>query len=321
MRFLGRGCVAMRSTIRITPLFLCLLLVCGCATLPPGAKRDPRDPWERLNRTSYKVNDTLDRHIVKPTAKEYAKLPQPMRNGFYNFFNNLGYPIVIANDLLQWQIKPFFSDIARFALNSTLGLAGFLDPATPAGLQRNDRDFGQTLGKWGVPPGPYLVVPVFGPYTVRDGLATFPDQYVNPRYYLPFWWEAGLWAAQGVDTRSRLLYLDQTLQNTYDPYAFIRNAYLQHRQFMISGGESKTEEEQENQLMQEIGESETAPEKPSGPAPQGAPAQPAPPQGAPAPQGTQPPAAPPPNPPPQTAPPSAPPQQPPPSPQPQPTPH
>jgi phospholipid-binding lipoprotein MlaA len=145
------------------------------------------------------------------------------------------------------------------------------------------------------------VVPVFGPYTVRDGLATFPDQSVNPRYYLPFWWEAGLWAAQGVDTRSRLLYLDQTLQNTYDPYAFIRNAYLQNRQFMISGGQSKTEEEQEENLMKEIGESETAPEKP------------APPQGAPAPQGTQPPPATPQQPPP--------PKQPPPSPQPQDTPH
>jgi phospholipid-binding lipoprotein MlaA len=301
----------MRSTIRITPLFLCLLLVCGCATLPPGAKPDPRDPWERLNRTSYKVNDTLDRHIVKPAAKEYAKLPDPMRNGFYNFFNNLGYPIVIANDLLQWQIKPFFSDIGRFVLNSTLGLAGFLDPATPTGLPRNNRDFGQTLGKWGVPPGPYVVVPVFGPYTVRDGLATFPDQYANPRYYLPFWWEAGLWGAQGIDTRSRLLYLDQTLQNTYDPYAFIRNAYLQNRQFMISGGQSKSEEEQEDQLMKEIGESETTPEKPAAP------------QGAPAPQGTKPPSAPatpPQQPPPQTAPPATP-QQPPPSPQPQDTPH
>lgn len=290
----------MRSTIRTAPLFLCLLLACGCATLPPGAQRDPRDPWERLNRTSYKVNDTLDRAIVKPAAKEYAKLPQPMRNSFYNFFNNLGYPVVIVNDLLQWQIKPFFSDIGRFALNSTLGLAGFLDPATPVGLQRNDRDLGQTLGKWGVPPGPYLVVPIFGPYTVRDGLATFPDQYANPRAYLPFWWEAGLWGAQGVDTRSRLLYLDQTLQNTYDPYAFIRNAYLQHRQFMISGGESKSEEEQEQKLLEEIGEGETPPEKtPPGKTP---------------PEGTAPQ-----NPAPQTTPPPAP-KEPPPAPQPQPQP-
>jgi phospholipid-binding lipoprotein MlaA len=327
----------MRSTTRITPLFVCLLLACGCATLPPGAQRDPRDPWERVNRTSYKINDALDRAIVKPAAKGYAKLPQPMRNGFYNFFNNFGYPVVIVNDLLQWQIKPFFSDIGRFVLNSTLGLAGFLDPASSAGLQRNDRDLGQTLGKWGIPPGPYIVVPIFGPYTVRDGLATFPDQYANPRYYLPFWWEAGFWAAQGVDTRSRLLYLDQTLQNTYDPYAFVRNAYLQHRQFMISGGEGKTEEEQEEKLMQEIGDSETTPEKPAPqPAPQGT-AQPTPPQNAPAPQQTQPPSAPPPqsappqNSAPQTVPPTTPPpapqatppQQPPPSPQPQPqaTPH
>jgi phospholipid-binding lipoprotein MlaA len=296
MPLLLRGSAPMRSTIRTTQLFLCLLLVCGCATLPPGAQRDKRDPWERLNRTSYKINDSLDRAIVKPAAKGYAKLPQPMRNGFYNFFNNFGYPIVIVNDLLQWQIKPFFSDIARFTLNSTLGLAGFLDPATPAGLQRNDRDLGQTLGKWGVPAGPYLVVPIFGPYDVRDGLGAVADDYVNPRHYLPFWWQTGLWAAQGVDTRSRLLYLDQTLQSTYDPYAFVRNAYLQHRQFMISGGESKSEEEQEEKLMQEIGEGETAPEKappgktaPEGSAPPGTPAQPAPPQSAPQPPDTTPP--------------------------------
>jgi phospholipid-binding lipoprotein MlaA len=293
MPALVRGCVPMRSTIRITPLFLCLLLVCGCATLPPGAQRDPRDPWERLNRTSYKINDALDRAIVKPTAKEYAKLPQPMRNSFYNFFNNLGYPIVIVNDLLQWQVKPFFSDIGRMLLNSTLGLAGFLDPASQAGLPRNDRDLGQTLGKWGVPAGPYLVVPIFGPYDVRDGVGAVADDYVNPRHYLfSFWGQTAMWAAQGIDTRSRLLYVDQTLQNAYDPYAFVRNAYLQHRQFMISGGQSKSEEDQEQKLMEEIGESETAPQgtAPQGTAP-GAPAQPAPPQNAP-PPGTEPPSAP-----------------------------
>jgi phospholipid-binding lipoprotein MlaA len=278
----------MRSTTRITLLSLCLLLLWGCATLPPGAQRDPRDPFERLNRTSYKVNDALDRAIVKPTAKGYAKLPQPIRNGFYNFFNNFGYPMVIVNDLLQGQVKPFFSDIGRFVLNSTLGLGGFLDPATPTGMERNDRDLGQTLGKWGVPPGPYLVVPIFGPYDVRDGLGAVADDYANPRHYLPFWWQTGLWAAQGVDTRSRLLYLDQTLQNTYDPYAFVRNAYLQHRQFMVGGAESKNEEDQEQKLLEEIGEGE-------GTAPQGTPGQPAPPQEAPPPPPPQPQGAPPPS--------------------------
>ena len=294
----------MRSTRRTTQLSVCLLLLGGCATLPPGAKPDPRDPWERLNRTSYKINDSLDRAIVKPTAKGYAKLPQPVRTGFFNFFNNLGYPIVIVNDLLQGQVKPFFEDIVRLTLNSTMGLGGFLDPASSAGLPRNDRDLGQTLGKWGVPAGPYLVVPIFGPYDVRDGLGAVADDYANPRHYLPFWWQTGLWAAQGVDTRSRLLYLDQTLQNTYDPYAFVRNAYLQHRQFMVSGGQSKNEEEEQEKLMQEIeGEGETAPEQappektppektpPQGSAPQGAPAQPATPQGAP-PQNAPPPEAP-----------------------------
>jgi len=255
----------MRSTTRITLLSLCLLLAHGCATLPPGAQRDPRDPWERLNRTTYHFNDVLDRAILKPGAVQYAKLPQPMRTGVYNFFTNLGYPVVIVNDLLQGQVKPFFSDIGRLLLNSTLGLAGFLDPATPAGLERNERDLGQTLGKWGIRPGPYLVVPVLGPYTVRDGVGGIGDSYANPRAYLPFWWGAGLWTAQGIDTRSRLLYLEPTLRSAYDPYAFVRNAYLQHRQFMVSGGQSQSEEEQEQKLMEEIGEGETTPRKPEPP--------------------------------------------------------
>jgi len=312
----------MRSATRITLLSLCLLLAYGCATLPPGAQRDPRDPWERMNRTTYRVNDALDRAILRPAARQYVKLPQPMRTGVYNFFSNLGYPIVIVNDLLQGQVKPFFSDIGRLLLNSTLGLAGFLDPATPAGLEKNDRDLGQTFGKWGIRPGPYLVVPVLGPYTVRDGVGAVGDDFVNPRRYTPFWVGAGLWAVNGIDTRSRLLSLDQTLQSAFDPYAFVRNAYLQHREFMVGGGRSENqeeehEEEQEEKLMEEIGEEATPekPEKPApkppGPAPQGTQPQgtqsQSPPSG-PAPQGTAPPSSVPPDssPPPQSPPPPAP---------------
>ena len=295
----------MRSTTRLSLLSLCLLLLCGCATLPPGSKRDPRDPWERMNRSFYKFNDVLDRAIVKPTAKGYTHLPQPMQTGVHNFFDNLNYPITIVNDLLQGQVVPFFSDIGRFVFNSTVGLGGLFDPATAAGMQKNNRDFGQTLGKWGVPKGPYIVVPVFGPYTVRDGIgAVTVDYYANPSNYTKFWISTSLWLVRGVDRRARLLPLDATIQSAYDPYAFIRNAYLQNRDFMVTGGQSQSEEEQEQKLMEEAGQEEiegtAPPAAPPPKAPQPGPpkseAPPPPPEAQPPPAGEQPPATSPPKP-------------------------
>jgi phospholipid-binding lipoprotein MlaA len=276
----------MRSTTRISLPALCLLVVCGCATLPPGSKRDPRDPWERLNRTSYKINDSLDRAIVKPVAKGYTHLPHPVQSGVHNFFDNLQTPVVIVNDLLQGQVKSFFSDIGRFLFNSTVGLGGLFDPATAAGMEKNDRDFGQTLGKWGVPKGPYIVVPVFGPYTVRDGFGTITvDTFANPRNYTPFWVNTSLWLVNGVDRRARLLPLDATIQSAYDPYAFVRNAYLQNRDFKVNG-QSQSEEQQEQKLIdeaaQEESETTTPQQQPSPPAaPQSPPAAPQSPPAAP----------------------------------------
>jgi len=268
--FLAALVLLMRSTTRISLLSLCLLLLCGCATLPPGTKRDPRDPWERMNRSFYNFNDVLDRHIVKPVAKGYTHLPQPVQTGTHNFFDNLNYPITIVNDLLQGQVKAFFSDIGRFVFNTTVGLGGLFDPATAAGMDKNNRDFGQTLGKWGVPKGPYVVVPVFGPYTVRDGIgAVTVDYYSNPSNYTKFWVSTSLWLVRGVDRRARLLPLDATIQSAYDPYAFIRNAYLQNRDFMVTGGQSQSEEEQEQKLMEEAGQEQNEPAAPSpAPAPQ-----------------------------------------------------
>jgi phospholipid-binding lipoprotein MlaA len=247
-----------------------------------------------MNRTSYKFNDALDRAILKPVARGYMHFPEPVRTGVNNFFVNLEYPVVIVNDLLQGQVKPFFSDIGRLLLNTTLGIGGFLDPATAAGLEKNDRDFGQTLGKWGVPKGPYLVVPFFGSYTVRDGFGTVTvDTFANPRNYLPFWpTNVSLWAARQVDRRSRLLPLDATIQSAYDPYAFIRNAYLQNRDFKVHGAESTNEAEQEQKLLEEAGEEmapapsppETQPPVTPPPAPQPPPQSPQPPPQSPPPQ-------------------------------------
>ena len=221
-----------------------------------------------MNRSFYNFNDVLDRHIVKPVAKGYTHLPQPVQTGVHNFFDNLDYPVTIVNDLLQGQVEAFFSDIGRFVFNTTVGLGGLFDPATAAGIEKNNRDFGQTLGKWGVPPGPYVVAPIFGPYTVRDGIGSLTvDYYANPRSYTKFWVNTGLWLMRGVDRRARLLPLDATVQSAYDPYAFIRNAYLQNRDFRVHGSQPQSEEEQEQKLLEEAGPEETEPTPPA-PAPQ-----------------------------------------------------
>jgi phospholipid-binding lipoprotein MlaA len=219
-------------------LALFALLLSGCATIPSG-KPDPRDPWEGFNRASYKFNDALDRAVAKPVAKGYKKVtPRVMRTGVSNFFSNLGTITTIANDLLQGKVKQAGRDSGRFLLNSTIGLAGLFDPASAAGMERNNEDFGQTLGKWGVKSGPYLMLPILGPSTVRDSIARVPDQFTNPINYLED--DSTRYILRGVeflDLRADLLSLDDQIERSYDKYAFIRNAWLQRREYLVTDGE------------------------------------------------------------------------------------
>jgi phospholipid-binding lipoprotein MlaA len=231
---------------RVAALILCVSLV-GCATTQPASKPDPRDPWERMNRATYRFNDTFDRAIARPVARGYRRVtPQFVQTGVSNFMDNIGYPIVIVNDVLQGKFRPALSDTGRFVLNTTLGLGGLLDPATAAGLDQNDEDFGQTLGKWGVPPGPYLVLPFIGPSNPRDGIGLVADQFADPRHYIER--DVIRYSIQGVrliDRRARLLDIDQTLREAFDPYAFVRNAYLQRRQYLVTDGEVPEEDLEE----------------------------------------------------------------------------
>jgi phospholipid-binding lipoprotein MlaA len=216
----------------------------ACVTLPPNSPRSPQDPWESWNRGVYKFNDKLDRAIAKPVARTYVRfVPHPIRMGVSNFFSNLETPTVMFNDALQGKFLASASDLGRFLLNSTLGIAGILDPATDAGLARNDEDFGQTLGKWGVHPGPFIEVPLLGPSDLRDGPARFVDTYTNPREYIKNnWIKYGLYVPDFVDRRAALLPLDETLQNAYDPYAFVRDAYLQRRAYLVADGKISADE-------------------------------------------------------------------------------
>jgi phospholipid-binding lipoprotein MlaA len=256
----------MPSTIRLPLLSLGLLLLLGCAALPPG-KRNPRDPWERMNRATYRFNDKFDRAIAQPVARGYRKAtPHFVQTGVTNFFDNLEYPIVMVNDLLQGQFRPFLSDTGRLLLNSTVGIGGLMDPATNIGLDKNDRDFGQTLGKWGAGTGPYLVIPFLGPSDVRDAVGRVADEYSNPRHYIRNTWvRYGLAGLRAVDTRARFLDAQGAIDSAYDPYAFLRNVYLQHRDFKVNGGQSANEEQLEQKLLEESADDQQMPEGASAP--------------------------------------------------------
>jgi phospholipid-binding lipoprotein MlaA len=218
---------------------ICIALsATGCVTLPPNSQRSPQDPWESWNRGVYKVNDKLDRAVAKPVARTYVRaVPSPVRTGVSNFFENLRTTTVMINDALQGKFKAAANDLARFVLNSTVGIGGLLDPATQAGLDHNDEDFGQTLGVWGLHPGPFLELPLLGPSDVRDGSGRIVDLFTNPTHYIQNnYIEYGLYVVDLIDTRASLLSLDDTLKNVYDPYAFIRDAYLQRRAYLVSDG-------------------------------------------------------------------------------------
>jgi phospholipid-binding lipoprotein MlaA len=145
-------------------------------------------------------------------------------------------------------------DTSRLLVNTVIGIGGLFDPATAMGLEKSDRDFGQTLGKWGVHTGPYLVLPFLGPSDVRDTFGKVGDTYGTPRTYISnTWWNYGSWALEKVDWRSRVLDSDHLLDSAYDPYAFLRNAYLQNRAFKVRGGGSQSEEDEEQKMLEESG--------------------------------------------------------------------
>jgi phospholipid-binding lipoprotein MlaA len=231
----------------LLPLVSCLLAG-GCATLPPNSKPDPRDPWERFNRTSFKINDKLDRAVLRPTARAYVKVtPGVVRTGIRNVIGNLNTVTTIVNGALQGKMRQAGRDSTRFLLNTTLGLGGLFDPATAAGFENNDEDFGQTLGVWGVQSGPYLMLPMLGPSTVRDTVGRLPEQFTYPVNYLED--DSTRYIIRGVEVvnlRAGLLELDAQLEQSFDRYAFVRNAWLQRREYKVRDGniEDTFEEEE-----------------------------------------------------------------------------
>ncbi len=246
--------------ILLAPFAVLALSLTACASLP-NSKPDPRDPLERLNRTTFAFNDALDRNFARPVARGYRRItPDPIETGISNFFANLEYPTVLVNSALQGKFRDAASDTGRLLVNTTFGLGGLFDPATHMGLERHDEDFGQTLGKWGVPPGAYIVIPVLGPYSVRDGIGSLADEFTEPRQYLE---DDGtrwtLWAGKQLDKRARLLDADAVLERAGDKYVLVRSAYLQRREYRVRDGDVPEDTSLEDEFDSEEPESSEAP--------------------------------------------------------------
>jgi phospholipid-binding lipoprotein MlaA len=219
------------NLIRGLVMLVLLTLAGGCATT---GNVDARDPFEGMNRSVFGFNKFMDKALFDPVGKVYKTVvPNPVDRSVTNFFGNLGEIVVIANGILQLKVGQAAEDVARFAVNSILGIGGLFDVATGMGLPGHDEDFGQTLGRWGVGPGPFLIAPFFGPTTIRDAVGFAVDSaFLNPVTYVdPDAYRGGLLA---------LNYIDYTADNksarslvgeaSFDEYEFLKNAYLERRQ-------------------------------------------------------------------------------------------
>lgn len=216
-------------------IFLSVLL--GVIAIPALAEEQSEaDPWEGFNRAMFRFNDTLDRYALKPVAQGYKVImPNLIETGVSNFFGNLSDVGSMLNNLLQLKGHAAGQDLGRVVFNSTIGLGGIIDVATPMGLPEHNEDFGQTLGYWGMETGPYLVLPLLGPSSVRDGIGLIPDSMVDPVGEVDsIRTRNQLYGLRIIDTRAGLLAAEQLL--TGDRYTAMRDAYLQRREFLVNDG-------------------------------------------------------------------------------------
>ena len=219
-------------------------LLSGCASIPAD-EADPADPYESFNRASYNFNSAIDKVILKPIAKGYdAIAPKPIKVGISNFFANIDEIPTILNGLLQGKFLDSLSDTGRFIINTTLGLAGFIDVASDLGLEEHDEDFGQTLGAWGFESGAYIVLPLFGPSTVRDAIGQPIDGLYSLTQnvdHIPT--KNSIYFMDLLDLRYRLLALDSQLEDAIDEYSFVRDAFMMRREYQVYDGNPPEDED------------------------------------------------------------------------------
>ena len=239
--------VKFMSKIRQYVLLCMAAMLVGCASIPAGVEPSPHDPWESFNRSVFEFNEGLDAYLLKPVVAGYRfVLPEFVREGIYNFFSNYGDIYNVAYNLLQGKPGYAFNDLMRVVVNTTMGLGGFIDLATPGGLEKHKEDWGQTLGVWGVPAGPYVVLPFFGPSNVRDTFGTVAD--LESDYLFRLLPNVGLrnslTGLRVVNARNTYYEAGDLLDGAaIDKYSFVRDAYIQRRQYQINEGREDDESE------------------------------------------------------------------------------
>ncbi|MFU8877987.1 MAG: VacJ family lipoprotein [Wenzhouxiangellaceae bacterium] len=226
-----------QTILRALASILAVVFLAACATTaPPPDQRHPDDPWEPFNRNMYTFNRTLDKAIMRPIARGYTTVvPDPIERRVTNIFRNLASLPRIANLLLQGRPGDSARMLERFFVNSVFGLAGMFDVATKADIPNHNADFGQTLAVWGWDNSRYLMLPLLGPSTVRDGLGSGVDRFGDVLWREVIDGRAYIVATEIVQTRSNLLPRERQLENAFDEYLFVRDAWLQNRKFRITG--------------------------------------------------------------------------------------
>jgi phospholipid-binding lipoprotein MlaA len=225
--------------LRIFYALLSGVMISGCSTVP--GERDPRDPWEPMNRTVYKFNEGVDKAVLKPVAQAYRFVtPRLVRVGVTNFFSNIHDVSIFVNDIFQAKGQRAVAGAGRVIINTTFGIGGLIDVASAAGNPKQNEDFGQTLGFWGTGPGPYWTLPLLGPSTVRDAGGRVVDTFLTPTTYIvhSIGTGVGLTALEVVNLRSSLLETEKVLDEAgaVDRYSFLRDAFLQRREALIYDG-------------------------------------------------------------------------------------
>jgi len=229
----------------LAAVFLAVTMA-GCASLPDPSGQN--DPFETQNRKMFELNESLDKAVALPVATFYVHaVPHPLRDGLHNFLDNLNVPVIFANDVLQGEAKRALDSVARFVVNSSIGVGGLIDVAAKIGVPEHDSDFGQTLGVWGLGEGPYLVLPFFGPSNPRDAFGLAVDNTVaDPLFWISWrsstYYKLGRSAAEVVDKRAQNINAIKEIESTsVDLYATERSLYRQHRQAEINHGTANLE--------------------------------------------------------------------------------
>lgn len=245
----------MKIRTAVAAVLLATLLTSGCSSIPaaPPEERAETDPWEPLNRQIHGFNRGFDKVLLKPLAKGYEfVIPQFFRTGVRNFSSNLRQPLNAIGAFLQGKGGNGGTQTVRFLYNSTFGLLGILDVATPLGFERQNEDFGQVFATWGIPDGPYVVLPILGPRTVRDAVATPLNIAADPL----IWYENSairdrLYVLRLIDVRQSLLSADVLYESSADPYIALREAYLQNRLFLIYDGDPPLDDDFYDEFLED----------------------------------------------------------------------